>query len=371
MDEHYLSKLWLFIDAYTRLAIQSQILDDIIEILCLFYSDKHTAFILSITSNNNTSQIMQLFDIYTSKSYPIDLYFTSSKNTFKPAYFSKPKSQCISHQCSLPNKMKTKCLSTYNDQLSTESVKLFSSNKWNLIFRIGPVSSITALHPEFCDTMYSEPDEYYGYNFVIPTFKKYSYSRCVYNETQQILYKSEGEQIYSLCLTDTKCDENWKWNVWQENINPYIEAGTSVCMIDNDKYMALINANDKESYLFTMNESKSIIRIADACVVRCMGYSMYHNIYYKIATIGEYTAEWYDINKDKSMIICEYKNQPKRINNVWYHPLDPNVLYCAVEYKMGQQLFTTQLDLRNGKWYRQEFCKVFKGVDTDCVYLRY
>ena len=79
---------------------------------------------------------------------------------------------------------------------------------------------------------------------------------------------------------------------------------------------------------------------------------IYHSMFHKIITVGIDSAEWYDINQDKSMIITQYKDNKYELGNLWYSSFDPNILYTTnVEsldvYKMG-------LDLRNGEVYYEK-----------------
>ena len=78
-----------------------------------------------------------------------------------------------------------------------------------------------------------------------------------------------------------------------------------------------------------------------------------------IITIGGGSTEWYDINKDKSMMVTGYKNKYALGYNIWYSPYDPNVIYTTnVEYRilsdvLGRKkeghVFVMGIDLRSGE----------------------
>ena len=138
-----------------------------------------------------------------------------------------------------------------------------------------------------------------------------------------------------------------------------INAGASLCMVDNDRFMAIMNSHDKKCYLHAMNQTKLSVVIADACVNRYKNYSMYHNIYHKIITAGDLSAEWYDINKDKSMIIADYADYPKpTLQNIWYSPFNPAILYFSgytedvlhiASDHVDSELYVYGIDLRDRK----------------------
>ena len=105
-------------------------------------------------------------------------------------------------------------------------------------------------------------------------------------------------------------------------------------MVDNDRFMAIMNVdNGRKCHLHAMNETKLSIPLADSCENRYYDQSIYHEYYHKIITVGSKSTEWYDINKDKSMIIARYENK-YMLSNIWYSPFEPNILYTTnVKYK--------------------------------------
>lgn len=308
---------------------------------------------------------MKLIDIHNTKRYTINLYFTSTDNSFSERYYESPETQTyLCHQSSLPTAMKLKCKQKYGNKLSSNT--LFNSNKWNLLFKLcESVCSVTALHPQFYQfDRDNQINKYLGYNFKIPSLsfrmrKTPNSTHCVYSQREQRLYTPQHNQIVCLDFNTgtiiNEYEDNWEWDIWKYTDN-IINQGASICMVDNDRFMAIMNTKGRKCELYAMNETKLGIRIADACQDRSKNYSMYHEIYHKIITVGDQTAECYDFNKDKSMIVADYSDYGLlRLGNIWYSPFNPAVLYfsdsnCSCyPFKMNQlSLGVFSLDLRSG-----------------------
>ncbi len=352
---------WM-IDGYAKEFTNKRISVDIIELISIYYGKLYQkAFIMVMQQHSRSSKIMKLLDIYSKTEYPINLYFTSKQNGFGQLNNYK-QTNTISHQCALPTAIKLICKEKYGNKITSDV--LFSSDRWNLIFRMGPIMNVTALHPQFCQNQWSmsmsstETEfKYFGYNLNLPTPKIYSASQCVYSQKDQKLYKPEGAVIRLLDLSKKHNKiSDWKWEIWKDHIDicPQIHMGASFCMVDNDRFMAIMNANGKKSYLFAMNDTKLGIPLADACENRWKSQSIYHKMHHKIITVGGSNAEWYDLNKNKAMIIARYKDKYLNINNVWYSPFDPNVLYSTADCSYGyyshtQGMCLVAIDLRSGE----------------------
>ena len=105
-------------------------------------------------------------------------------------------------------------------------------------------------------------------------------------------------------------------------------------MVDNDRFMAIMNEQGKRCILYAMNETKISVPLTDTCRFHYNSCSLYHDVYHKIITMSHTTAEWYDFNKDKAMIIADYGDKDLFcMNNMWYSPFDPAVLYCSSIYR--------------------------------------
>ena len=293
------------------------------------------------------------------------IYFPYPQNGFDPSYSREFQSQHTIQQCKLPQGMIEICKEKYEDKLSSESMLL--SNQWSLIFRFSAkMGHVTAFHPEFHlhQTHFQKKNsttitgklvrQYRGYNFKIPTLPYLCRHPSIYLKTVEQLYSFQIETIYSMNLKNKNKDE-WKWDFWKTENGMKIEEGASICSVDNDKFIACINADGKKSYLFAMNEKKLSIRIADACKFRIDAKSMYHDSYHKIITIGKHTGEWYDINKGKSTIFADFRlHYPQE---VYYSPLDPSIIYCVSCQQIahggtnfnGQDIQLLVIDLREGK----------------------
>ena len=189
-------------------------------------------------------------------------------------------------------------------------------------------------------------------------------SSAVYNQQNQSLYYFYKNAIHSLDFSKKFCVD---WEIWRNNLDFMIQDSASYCMVDRDRFIAVINANKRKSYLFAMNETKLSIQIGDCCSDGFHRRSIYHDIYHKIITAGHKEFEWYDINKDQSMIFSRYSKKIAHPENIWYSPFNPNILYCATtssyyDYdKKGENtvggLFV--VDLRDGFCENYEFVSMF------------
>eukprot|EP01084_Bolivina_argentea_P267819 454732_1 len=247
-------RLNMLIDSYFKssLCYYHFISVDIIEIICAYYGYTQNSFILAINGNcivNKCNNMIKLIDVVTKISYQTKVYFTQSMHDFCDQPYSGSQFYCIGRKCLLSNCMKTALKSEYNNLISNE---LLSSNQWHLIFRFGThkKSHITALYPSLYSSMYR------AYNFAIPSptlcKEKLPIFLSVYNQTQKHLYSLRSNCIYQMKLDNSiKTLDDCKWNKWNKcDSNFYIRNRASVCMVDNDKYIACMNANGLKSYLF-------------------------------------------------------------------------------------------------------------------------
>ena len=66
--------------------------------------------------------------------------------------------------------------------------------------------------------------------------------------------------------------KKWAWHSWKNTGHEIIGGGSSCCMVDHDRFMAIMNVdNGKKCYLHAMNETKLSIPLADACENRYHG----------------------------------------------------------------------------------------------------
>ena len=107
------------------------------------------------------------------------------------------------------------------------------------MFKLGPICSVTALHPQFHQSNAGKSIvKYWGYNCKIPTLSPLTASHFVCNQTQQRLYKLIGKQISYL---DFSGNDFFGWNVWKHDTKE-INTGASICMVDNDRFLVIMNA---------------------------------------------------------------------------------------------------------------------------------
>lgn len=360
--------------------------------ICIYYGI--SAVIVCLEPGDDKSDNIKITDVHSKDLYSTNLFRQEQvkENGFGQSQWPlhvKYQKKYIAHECELSFRMKQRIKK--NDAYS-----LFLSNKWSLIFRFGLVSNITCIHPHF----YGENEPKYNiYNIGFPrapNCKYSSYSSAIYNPSESILYHFDNDGIYSLDFGASYENifamdfdqKEWGWKVWKNKANLKIkfENTASHCMVDNDRFIAVINANNKKSYLFAMNETKLSISIADCCRDGLYRKSMYHNKLHKIITIGNDSFEWYDINKDKSMIFAKHQsyngdgNCKGYVENIWYSPFNPNIIYCCAKSELYDcdiheriiQGNLWNIDVREGIC-REYNCHSIIGNDcaADFVYLKF
>ena len=385
-------KLKMLIDGYSKQQVRRYYISaDIIQLIYNFYDINKTAFLLMIKCHSQTSKIIEFIDIYTNKRYQGNMLFASYDNRFSEVYASDNNNcnKYIEQKCKLPRPMMEDCKSKFIFEYISNAT--FSSNEWSLIFKFGEkVSHITAFHPKVCfenndddDTKKKNASKHFekmsfvGYNLNIPNIPNCSNknSSVIFNKTNENLYAFNNDTIYSLDFMRKDIYDKQEWQIWKNKSIINNKYG-SICMVDKDRFVALINANNKKSYLISMNSTKLCIPLADSCKNRKNGVSMYHDIYHKIITIGDYTAEWYDINKDKSIIFANFKWCDAE--NVWYSPFNPNILYGTTtkitknSYHQVLNVGLFSIDLREGTSKYHDIVKSNEDCSKwwNAIYLR-
>ena len=302
---------------------------------------------------------MQFVDIYNNIKHPINMIFLSPQNSFGNLNIS---SSYHAYKCQIPSTWTEFCKrdhETLYNELAAYDV--LDSSNWHLLFHFisnGP-ASITLFHPKLFTnddqdgTITGALAKYHGINTAIPGWtNSHRSTRPIYNNAQQTLYTIYDGAIFALDFKDNF--DNFvglssEWKLWKIT-DKTIQHGASLCMVDNDRFMAVINANGKESYLYALNETKIGIELADACEYRSRDYSLYHEYKHKIITIGSKSGEWYDLNKDKSMILTRFEPDYHYEKNVWYSPFHPSILYCIHPWRSEDNgIEILAIDLRNGQ----------------------
>ena len=382
-------QLIAFIELYAKQFTFHNVPSDIIHVIAILHGLTQTAYILCTTASHRSSKIMKLIDIYNNITHPLNIYFTSKDNSFAHVYkdMASITQHYIVRNSTLPLKIKDICIEKYGNKLCSDS--LFNSNKWRLYFHsvTNGISSVTALHPEFYKPN-TDPMTYWGYNVVLSQYHSdLQLSRPIYNKKQQSLFRIspntnlQGNHIYVLDLGKQSMQQgeylyisSFRWKTWKV-MDHIVKLGVSLCMIDNERFMAMMNAKGKKSYLYAMNETKLGIRLADACEKRTYAQSLCHDDYHRIITIDNQSAEWYDLNKNKAVMLTRFV-WPNfvPISDGWdFAPFDRNTLYCLSSwgdvYKDERKICA--IDLRIGQPFRMSFnAEASKGCDTACYWLR-
>ena len=352
--------LALVIDIYSKRVIKKALSEDVIKLIILYHGK--STLIVCIKPDWHPYKILSIVALDSNQCYNTHLHITSDNNPLAPdqyqaANFSTPYpilQKIISQKSSLPNYVKSAIKGCYENKSEYCSDSLLSSNNWGLMFKFGEeTSNIVALHPQFCNY---RTNTYQGYSVLFPNTYRGQQAgsmKAVYNSYDHVLYHFHEKQVYSLDLNMSPF-KNWK--KWKDNTGFEVTHSASCCMVDNNRFIAVIGANNIKSYILALNETKLAVPIADCCQIGWYRKSMYHDKLHKIITVGDKSLEWYDFNKDKSLVIKScweddlLEGYPE---NIWYSSYNPRVLYCAAkmfndDYYIGSEYIggLWQIDLR-------------------------
>ena len=140
-------------------------------------------------------------------------------------------------------------------------------------------------------------------------------------------------------------DIDFKWKQIGCLLNK--RSNTSLCMVDNDRFIAILGGTlPKCAELYALNCNKSI-RIRN--MIQPMEYtkSIYHDKFHKIIVADRYNKgiQLYDINKDKWDIIQLQENMDDNyINDIFICNENPNYLYMIGN--KYNHCFVDKVDLR-------------------------
>eukprot|EP01084_Bolivina_argentea_P194979 334605_1 len=255
-------------------------------------------------------------------------------------------SHCIANQIQLPSFIQTvqntiNSYSFFSQYLQKQKVPLIelipdhllSSNKWSIIFRIGSSlnkcdSYFTAFHRSSIKRITQDKVNDWimeGYNFKLPSFPTHNtaefgqFPSLIYNKSDDILYgmnvyntennhKTQG--VFSL-KCNVKNTENWKWENQNVLLN-FSRYETSLCMVDNDRFIAILGGCDANynavscAELYAINCRKSIplpnMSLGCSRQIKSVYHKQFHRI---IAADINHGLEWYDINKDIWITIAD------------------------------------------------------------------
>ena len=142
---------------------------------------------------------------------------------------------------------------------------------------------------------------------------------------------------------------------------------TTACMVDNNRAISILGGDmfgdaSKKAELFALNCNKSV-SLRDMEIERDKALSLYSNDLHKIFIVdvlkekkryyrneGKYYwsnnryLEWYDINKDKWVLIEDHCIDMQELSNMYISKIDPNILIFVG--RKDDNIITSKWDLR-------------------------
>eukprot|EP01084_Bolivina_argentea_P205132 350481_1 len=188
------------------------------------------------------------------------------------------------------------------------------------------MSHVTALNKCFFIDKPNGERIYGGYNVDIPhrehrqNVHEYS-STYVYSKISQRIYNLHKKQIFSLGLGDIFA------KYWKKVTSNSLWCTETACMADNDRFI-FGNKSKHKTFLYAFNSDKSI-ELTETIKEKRYGCSIYHDEFHKIIYGDVKSMEWYDMNKDKWLVInvSQKESHYNSLKNIWYSPFNQNIIY--------------------------------------------
>ena len=363
-----------------KLLLPAEIINMIIQYLAFEFLSPHSYLLMIEANPKHTSQIMQLLNLSTYDiNKTVNINYVSRFAKIKQWRSVNP-GQCVMNKIKLPIHIKAKFKKSANYSNQFNDKELLSDN-WSCIVNVGGgtdgddqflwkkktnESHLTVFHPN---------DVNNAYNFELPLFpEKQVNPSVIYNQNNEILYAMNGKSnnwdaingktIYSLDFNSCTSNKKWKWNILCNNLK-CMRFDTSLCLIDNNIF---IMGGSRGTYsldyveLFNINSMQSIW-LKNMNKKRRNAFNFYHDKLHQIFVGSDNNLEYYDINKDKWVMIqsltnFNYSNNYTAMNNagnIWKSEYDPNVIFISGRINAGNNrigIATEMLDLRktNSRW---------------------
>ena len=238
--------------------------------------------------------------------------------------------------------------------------------------------SLTAIHPYLGDDAINLPIPSIPIEFTNPNV---IYSN-IHNKMYIMNHKDpmHGKYIYSLDMSSTlnKINNIWRWEFVTDTLK-YKRRDTSICMVDQDKYIAILGGKDLNGWKCNKVELYSLqcnttIDLASMPINShaTNGSSVYHAQNHQIISVSpSYNLTVYEINKDHwhcSRVETPRDYGSRRPQRVYLSSSNPNVLYCLASIKpenyaqLEMVTFVTKIDLRNNSFVEEDR-KIFEKSD--------
>ena len=225
---------------------------------------------------------------------------------------SNLKPQCIVNHTSLP-------LFIQNAKPDYYTNSLWYSNNWSLLFQTCSPSSLTAIHSNSFNN-----NCYIALDFPLPELH-ITASSLIYNPTNKTLYAMylsvDSNIIYSLDCKQKLYPLKPGWIQWEPARNRlcYKREHSSLCLIDKDRFIAVIGGSMQSYPHYRLKTSKKVelfavncevsVPLQDMNVAKAKGISRYNAKHHTIVTCGRARTdgmEIYDVNEDEwRMIVRE------------------------------------------------------------------
>lgn len=196
-----------------------------------------------------------------------------------------------------------------------------------------------------------------AYAFVLPyRFQANGILHSLYDETRNRLYAigsypwtTVNSILYGLNLNHSQGYNKWTSVGLSIHKIGIKTKNCGVCMVDNDRFIAMIDSQISELYALNCHESIRISAPNQSPSIYNKANCVYHNKYHRIIYGNNSGIQWYDINKDKWMLIMDkYQSQTLKMCNIWISNINKNLLFITCNDKESNQYIEVQrIDLRS------------------------
>eukprot|EP01084_Bolivina_argentea_P283276 485100_1 len=176
----------------------------------------------------------------------------------------------------------------------------------------------------------------------------------------------KGNTLYSLDMNNKLIDnKKWEWNKQSNNLM-CMRQYASVCLMDNDRFIAIMGGisenfnGSKFTELYSFNGNKSI-RLNDMKQNKTDAASIYNKKLYKIIIFGKEgtynnnsSLEVYDINKDEWILYKCLDLTTNISKQLYISKSDPNIIFFSgIANHFKDIAMIGRIDLRDSmKWNR-------------------
>ena len=278
-----------------------------------------------------------------------------SENLYSPQYPIHP--NYIINNCKLPKYITKRLKVDLNKNNQSNSQQLLTSSHWSFVWQFEKEKSmVTLFHASQLSSTKAKTSFRYQpqptcniYQYLFPSFPSDHDTflpSVTYSQQHQTLFTVHTPPYYSpfvyeLYLNRGDLKPKWRKSM-RLSVNVYGKYARSLCMVDSDRFMAILsgsvieneNENENESiistelYALNCNKSIKLSNLNGLHNARNIN-SLYNDRLHKIIACGEDRwIEVFDINKDKWIEIrTDEENTRSKIRQIWICQDNPYIIH--------------------------------------------